>query len=108
MKKKLLFICMANVNRSPTFERYFQQNLKQFEVKSTGTYMGYPERLTVQLLQWADIIYVMDLSQEMFIAERFKPYHKKVKVIGVSDQYDPDSPELIEIIKFWIAKEGIK
>ena len=107
MKKiKLLFICMANTNRSPTFERYFKEHYSnKFEVKSSGIYYGYPESLTEKLLKWADKIFVMDLSQELFIKNHFPKYLKKVKVIGISDQYDPDSPELIELIKFWITKK---
>jgi predicted protein tyrosine phosphatase len=106
-KNKLLFVCAANLNRSPSFEHYFKKNLPQFNVKSCGVYYGYPERLNEKLLKWADIVYVMDLSQEMFIANTFKEYLKKVKVIGVSDQYDPDSFDLIEVIEFWINKNKI-
>ena len=107
-KKKLLFVCAANLNRSPSFERYFKKNLPQFNVKSCGVYYGYPERLNEKLLEWADIVYVMDLSQEIFIANTFKEYLKKVKVVGVSDQYDPDSFDLIEVIEFWINKNKMR
>ena len=107
MKKRLLFICMANTNRSPTFERYFKKHFpKKFEVKSTGTYYGYPEQLTEKLLIWADKVYCMDLSQELFIKNHFPKYLNKVQVIGISDQYDPDSPELIELIEYWLLKIG--
>ena len=107
-KKKLLFVCMANTNRSPTFERYFKEHHKEFEVKSTGIYYGYPDQLIEKLLKWADKVFVMDLSQELFIKNHFPKYLKKVEVIGISDQYDPDSPELIELIKYWIEKKKFK
>lgn len=98
---------MANTNRSPTFERYFKKHYdKKFEVKSTGTYYGYPERLTEDILEWADIVYVMDLSQELFISRYFPEYVKKVEVIGISDQYNPDDEDLIELIEYWIKKKG--
>ena len=105
MAKRILFVCMANTNRSPTFERYFKKNFPQYEVRSSGTYYGYPEPFTEKLLKWADVIYVMDLSQELFISRHFPNYTNKVKIIGISDQYDPDSPELIELIEFWVNKE---
>lgn len=108
-KTKILFLCMANTIRSPTFERYFKKHYnKEFEVKSTGIYYGYPEQLTEKILLWADKVFVMDLSQELFIKEHFSNHLKKVEVIGISDQYDPDSPELIELIKYWIEKKGLE
>lgn len=98
---KLLFVCAANLNRSPTFENYFKKHYPQFEVKSAGTYYSYNTRLNEDVLQWADKIFVMDLSQSLFIKKFFPNHHSKVEVIGVSDQYDTDSPVLIELIKFW-------
>lgn len=108
-KTNLLFICMANTNRSPTFERFFKKHYDdKFEVKSSGVYYGYPEQLTESLLLWTDKIFVMDLSQELFIKEHFPNHLKKVEVIGISDQYDPDDPALIELIKYWIKKKGFE
>lgn len=110
MKKKkmkhLLFCCAGNTNRSPTFERYFKKHYnKEFEVKSTGIYYGYPEQLTEEILLWADKVFVMDLSQELFIKNHFPKYLQKVEIVGISDQYEPDSPELIELIKYWIEEK---
>ena len=96
---------MANVNRSPTFERWFKKNTSH-EVKSAGTYYSqYGKSLNREILSWADRIYVMDLEQEMFIKERYFEYLDKVRVIGVSDQYDPDSEALIRLIEYWFKKE---
>lgn len=106
--KKLLFVCACNLNRSPTFEKYFKAHYKNFEVKSCGVYYGYPEILNETILKWADKVYVMDLSQEMFIYQNFPKYRKKIEVIGVSDQYDPDDEKLIELIDFWVKKIKLK
>ena len=103
---KILFVCTCNLNRSPSFERYFKKKLPQYEVKSCGTDYGYPEHLSESLLDWADVVYVMDLSHELYIVEHFSKYKKKVQVIGISDQYDPDAENLIELIKYWVKKEG--
>ena len=108
VKKKILFLCMANTNRSPTFERYFKKNYSdRFEVKSSGVYYGFPETLTEDILIWADKVYVMDLSQEVFIKKMFPEYIKKIEVIGISDQYNPDEEDLIELIEYWIKKKKI-
>jgi len=101
-KKKLLFVCAANINRSPTFEKYFRNHYAdKYEVRSTGTYHGYPYKIE-EVIEWADVVYVMDLSQAKHIKYRFPEEYKKVKVIGISDQYDTNDPALFELIKFWI------
>lgn len=101
MEKKLLFVCNANTIRSPTFERWFKKNKPEFEVRSCGTHYGYPYQLTEENLLWADTVFVMDISQTKFIHERFPSLVNKVKIIGISDQYDPDEPELIRLINYW-------
>jgi hypothetical protein len=49
----------------------------------------------------------MDLIQEKYIADNYPEYLKKVEVIGISDQYDPHSKELIELIEYWIKKRKL-
>ena len=104
LKKKLLFCCNCNLNRSPTFAHFFNKNYPKFEIKSCGVYYGYPEQLNETILKWADKVYVMDLSQELFISQHYPEYLNKVEVIGVSDEYNPDDERLIELIKYWIKK----
>ena len=105
---KILFVCSANTQRSPAFEREFKKvikaskNFKDWEVKSAGVWYGYPNRLTPVLMEWADTIYVMDLSHKIWINKRYPKYLFKVKIIGISDQYDTDSPELKELFNYWI------
>lgn len=106
-KTTILFICEGNAQRSPTFELWFKEHRPQYETKSTGTAYGYPERLTEELLNWADIIFVMDLNQEMFIARKYPKQLKKVILIGVSDQYNRESPELYRLIEYWVKKVNI-
>lgn len=103
----ILFVCAANMQRSPSFERWFKLNKPEYNVKSTGTYYGYPERLSIELLSWANKVYVMDLSQEMFISRKYPEFLHKCEVIGCSDQYSADSPELKELIYFWVNKVGL-
>lgn len=101
---KLLFVCAGNVQRSPTFENYFRQHIPKHDVMSAGTYHGYPNRVDASCLEWADIVYVMDLEQARFIKRKFNKYFNKVVVVGISDQYNPEDPELIKLIKFWLAE----
>ena len=100
-KKKILFVCACNLNRSPTFEHYFKKNHPELEVRSAGTLYGYPDMVDEKLLKWANKVYVMDLSQAKFIYDRYREFMKKVEVVGISDQYDPDDEALIVLIRFW-------
>ena len=70
--KNILFVCEGNAQRSPTFEIWFKKNRPQYNTKSTGCSWGYPERMTTELLEWADTIFIMDLEQEKFINRKFQ------------------------------------
>ncbi len=106
MKKKLLFVCECNLNRSPTFEKYFKKKLSdKYEVKSAGTLFGYPNRLDKKLIDWADVIYIMDMEQWVHLHARYQEAfvpRNKVKIIGISDQYDTDDSKLIRLIDLWV------
>lgn len=55
-------------------------------------------------MEWADKIYLMDLSHELFITRRYPKFIFKCEVIGISDQYNPDSPEITELIWYWAKR----
>ena len=55
----------------------------------------------------ANKIYLMDLSQEMFILRKYPEYLHKCEIIGCSDQYSRDSPEIKELIYYWAKKKGL-
>lgn len=103
----LLFVCTGNVQRSPIFERWFRGNRLQYNVRSTGTAYGYPYRMTDDLLNWADKIFLMDLEQEMFIKQKFPEFLNKCEIIGCSDQYSSDSSKLKELIWYWTNRRGL-
>lgn len=105
--KKLLFICEGNAQRSPTFEIWFREHKPDYEVKSTGTAYGYPERLNEELLMWADRIFLMDLEQHMFMTRKFPQFIYKTEIIGCSDQYQRESPQLYRLIEHWVRKRGL-
>ena len=59
MKTKLLFLCSANIDRSPCAESLFGGN-KEFEAKSAGLSDLAENPATLQLIAWADIIMLLD------------------------------------------------
>ena len=105
--KNLLFVCEGNAQRSPTFEIWFKKNKPQYNVKSTGTAYGYPERLNKEILEWADRIFLMDLEQEMFFVRKFPDYLDKCEIVGCSDQYQRESSVLFNRIEYWCNKRGL-
>lgn len=90
-KEKLLFVCTANVSRSPMAAHLFD-GAARFEARSAGTDGGTWGRtqVTQDLVDWADRIFVM--SEEdghlSFLRERFDLGGKPVEVLGVANDYD--------------------
>lgn len=104
---KVLFVCSANVNRSKAFEREFKKFYKdhpdKVEIRSSGiySYSGYGYKLDRTILEWADVVYVMTVAHQMFIEKSYNEFINKVRVIGISDEYDVDDEALIEVINYW-------
>lgn len=106
-RKNLLFVCRGNTQRSPTFEIWFKKYRPQYNVKSAGTMCYATQVLTEELLEWADVVYVMDLGQEMFISARFPEFLEKVVVVGVTDDYQRESTILFKLIEYWAKKNNL-
>lgn len=108
---KLLFVCQANAQRSPSFEKWFRENRPEHDVRSAGINFGYPYQITDKQIDdtigWADCVFLMDLEQERVIANRYPEYMYKIETIGVSDQYDRESEEIERIIKYWVEKKKL-
>jgi predicted protein tyrosine phosphatase len=102
-----LFVCEGNAQRSPTLDLWFVKNRPQYNVRSAGTAFSYNHPLNEELLEWSDIIWVCDLEQSRFIHRRFNEFHHKVEIIGISDQYTRESPQLYRIIEFWVERRGL-
>lgn len=102
-----MFVCDENAERSPTFEIWFKENRPQYNVKSAGIRSYSSVVLTRELLYWADVVYVTDLEQEMFIQRKFPEFLGKVIVIGCNDQYSGRSTELIRLIEYWVDKVSL-
>jgi len=59
MVKRILFVCSGNIHRSPTAAKMFKDS-KGFEVRSAGTSFGVLNPVDVELIRWADKIFVME------------------------------------------------
>jgi predicted protein tyrosine phosphatase len=105
MRKRVLFICTANLQRSPTAENLFQNWRGRWEAKSAGI-MPVPEGtlLTQELIDWADLILVMEPVHAYHVNADFKCDPNKVKVLNIADRYFRDDPELIRELRAKVTR----
>jgi predicted protein tyrosine phosphatase len=96
MKSKVLFVCTANLQRSPTAEELFKDWQGKWETRSAGT-DPVPGRtpITQELVNWADLVICMESEHVEFIKFHFKFPASKLKVLNVEDRYYRNDPELI-------------
>lgn len=102
--RRALFICGRNRLRSPTAERLFQGR-GGFETASAGLNPDADVPVSPELLEWADLIFVMENAQRAKLAKSFGPRlrNKKVVCLGIPDDYDYMDPALIRLLE---AKAG--
>jgi predicted protein tyrosine phosphatase len=91
---KILFVCSANIDRSPTAENLFK-NQAGLEVKSAGVSKTAFKELTPEMIDWADKIFAMDGGVKRKIKVML-PSGSSVKLVslGIGDFYGRNSDEL--------------
>ena len=67
---KILFVCSANVDRSPTAERIYSGRC-DLEVKSAGTSEYARTPVCEELIQWADAVLCMEKKHKKRIEKKF-------------------------------------
>lgn len=100
MRKKLLFICTLNKQRSLTAEKIFKDN-KRFQVKSAGTDINADTPFNREMIEWADYILVMEKTHRNAIRKKFPDLYlsKRIICLYIPDEYDFMDKELISIIE---------
>ena len=85
--KNLLFICNLGKNRSRTAAELYK---KHYSTKSAGILENALTSLTGEMLEWADIVFVMEKKQLDFIREKFPRqfYKKRIVCLDIPDIYD--------------------
>jgi len=103
--KKILFICSANKDRSRTAEDYFSETNPNCVFDSAGTNQKLCNQLGTSYIQenqleWADLIYVMELKHHDAIKSLFgNKYSSKVTVLGIKDVYKYGSRDLKDLLQ---------
>ena len=97
---KLLFLCSQNKLRSPTAEAIFSE-YEGLEVLSAGLNKDAENLLSTEMIEWADIIFVIEKSHRNKLSKKYKTFMKSKPIVclDISDEYDYMEPELIKILK---------
>lgn len=100
----ILFICSRNQWRSRTAETIFRDD-ENHNVRSAGTEPSARVSVTSKLINWADIIFVMEKKHKQRLTENFpnEIQSKKLVVLEIPDDYKYMDAELIEMIKISIS-----
>ena len=114
-KRKVLFVCSGNMNRSPTAEQVFRKLLSQhgykvfgkdsvvdfdIEVNSAGLEaVEGGNQVTREMLERHSEVYVFESwHQEVLIAEYNLP-KEKIVCLNIPDIYYKDDPELKALLR---------
>ncbi|MEM0915391.1 MAG: low molecular weight protein tyrosine phosphatase family protein [Planctomycetota bacterium] len=101
---KLLFVCSQNRLRSPTAEAVFSE-MDGVEAISAGTNNDAETPLSGDLIEWADVVLVMEKTHRNKVSKKFRPLlkNKRLIVLGIRDEYEYMDPELVRILKGKVA-----
>ena len=102
--KRVLFICSQNRLRSPTAEEVFS-NREGFEVASAGLNPDANTTVTPELLQWADVIFVMERAHRNRLSKKFRAHLNSQRIIclDIPDDFEFMDPRLVKLLE---AKVG--
>ncbi len=98
--KHVLFVCSQNRLRSPTAEQVFA-DYPGIECSSAGTNHDADNPLTPELIEWAEIIFVMEKVHRKKLASRFRRQlaNKRVIMLDIPDEYDYMDPGLVRLLR---------
>ena len=99
-KTRVLFVCGKNKWRSPTAEQVFSEH-PGLECLSAGLSNESPTPVSVDLIHWADVIFVMEPVHKTKLASRFRDQlgHARVICLNIPDKYREMDPALVELLE---------
>lgn len=102
---RILFVCGRNRARSPTAEAVFASH-DGIEAASAGTSKDSDTPLSDELIEWADIIFVMEQSHRAKLAAGFRAAlkGKRVVCLDIPDDYAFMDAELVRMLKAKVTR----
>jgi predicted protein tyrosine phosphatase len=105
--RRYLFVCAANLNRSPTAEDVFRTLAAQagveVEVSSAGLSPFAERPITKDLADTADLIFVMEDYMARELETRYRQDRTKIVCLDVPDVYFRNDPVLVRLLKESLA-----
>jgi predicted protein tyrosine phosphatase len=97
--RRVLFLCQYNQQRSPTAERLFGKRA-DLDVRSAGVSVGAMTRVNAHMLEWADVIFIMDDEQRVALDRMFPEHPALVRLVclDIPDQFIFLQPELVDLL----------
>jgi predicted protein tyrosine phosphatase len=98
--QRVLFVCSQNRLRSPTAEQVFSA-YPGIETASAGLNNDAESPLTPELVEWADIIFVMEPAHRTKLSRQFGRHLGKARVVclDIPDRYRFMDPALIRLLE---------
>lgn len=96
----MLFICSQNKLRSPTAEQFFA-DFPGIETMLAGLDATARNPVCGEILEWADVIFVMEKTHRNKLQKKFRAYLKNQRVIclNIPDEYDYMEPALVSLLQ---------
>ena len=96
---RALFVCSQNKLRSPTAEQVFS-TWPGVETCSAGLNNDAVTPLSSDLIEWADLIFVMETNHKNKLSKKFRPFikNKKVIILGIPDEFDFMDQNLVNLL----------
>jgi len=96
----LLFVCSENRLRSPTAEAIFSE-YEGVNAIGAGTNSDAETTMSGDLVEWADIVLVMEKSHRNKVSKKYKELlkGKRLVCLDIPDNYDCMQPELVKLLR---------
>ncbi|WP_020177646.1 low molecular weight protein tyrosine phosphatase family protein [Methylopila sp. M107] len=107
--KNVLFVCSQNRLRSPTAEQVFS-TWPSIEVASAGLNHDAETPLSAtplsaELVEWADIIFVMERAHRNKLQKRFRrQLRARVVCLNIPDDYELMDPDLVARLQIEVPR----
>lgn len=101
----MLFVCSQNRLRSPTAEQVFARR-DDIAVASAGTNRDAEVPLSPELLDWADVIFVMERAHRSKLQGRYRRWlgGKRVICLDIPDEYEFMDPALVRLLELRVGR----
>lgn len=101
----LLFVCSECRLRSPTAEQVFGE-YPGITAIAAGTNHDASTPVSGDLVEWADIVLVMEKSHRNKLTKKFREQlrGKRLVVLGIPDNYEFMEPQLVQLLKVRVAR----